>query len=85
LTALYDTARETEAPGICARKKKSDFLWPHHNGNRILFQQQLLSQHNQNSKSAISRGTKWNPRQPPSRRNDFNNIGAEEEDSGLPL
>jgi hypothetical protein len=85
LTALYDTARETEAPGTCARKEHIDFLWPHHNGNCILFQQQFLSQHNQNRKSAILKGTKWNPRQPLSRRNDFNNIGAEEEDSGLAL
>ncbi len=85
MTALYDTARETEAPGTCARKEHIDFLWPHHHGNCILFQQQFLSQHNQNRKSTILRGTKWNPRQPLSRRNDFNNIGAGEENSGLAL
>lgn len=86
LTDLYDIARETEAPGTCARKKHTiDFLWPHHHGNCILFHQQFLSQHNQNSKSAILCGTKWNPRPQPSRRSDFNNIDAEVEDSGLPL
>ena len=78
LTALYDKARDNEAPGVFTSKEYIDQLWQL-TGNRIDFQQ-FLTQHNQTSKSTILSGTKWNPRTPISSRS----IGTED-DSGLPL